>query len=74
MIDDCDLIWLTDIFSARAELSGCADWFATPDAYNDACDLVWRAADRSQRGFSGYTIERERAGALMEAAAEAAAA
>ena len=73
MIDDCDLIWLSDRLSARAELSGCADWFATPEAYNAACDLVWQAAELVPGGTTGFRLSRERADALMASAAEAAA-
>ena len=72
MIDDCDLIWLSDRLSARAELSGCAGWFETPEAYNAACDLVWRAAELVPGGTTGFRLSRERADALMASAAEAA--
>ncbi len=66
---DCDRIWLSDQLSARAQLSGCADWFTTPQAYNSACDLVWRAAELVPGGTTGFRISRERADALMESAA-----
>ena len=66
---DCDRIWLTDRLSVRAELSGCADWFTTPDAYNAACDRVWQAAELVPGGTTGFRISRERAAALLASAA-----
>jgi hypothetical protein len=69
MNNDFPRLWLTDRLSARAELSGCADWFTTPEAYNAACDLVWQAAELVPGGTTGFRISRERADALMASAA-----
>ena len=69
MNDDSPRLWLTDVLSARGELTGFADWFTTIEAYDAACDLVWRAAELVPGGTTGFWISRERADALMESAA-----
>lgn len=43
-------------------LDGCAEWFANPDAFHDACRVVWSAAEHDGRGAR---IDRERASGLM---------